>query len=214
MAKDNTQVTTLVQRLGSMIIAGDFRPGERLLEDTLTEEMGLGRTPLREALLVLQGQGMIDRRKGWYVPETRPAEVPNLFEARAVAEEALAVLATRRGGPDLAVQLEQLCDRMETYPDISRAELNALNQTFHEAIRDAAANPHIAEFWDRAQFRHWQLRLPIMFSQDQILMAHTEHRRIADAVSAGQADAAGAAARAHVEATARIVTEALETVRM
>ncbi|WP_353475283.1 GntR family transcriptional regulator [Salipiger sp. H15] len=209
MTKKTTQFSQSVHQLRSMILAGDFRPGARLLEEELMESLQMGRTPLREALLLLQGEGLIERRHGWYVAETAPDDLPKIYEARGMAEGALAALAARNATPALVQHLEELCAGMERWPEIGRAELNRLNGGFHAAVAEAADNPYILEFWQKAQFYHWQLRMPVMFSEDQIRTANAEHRAIFEAVRDGDAGRAGFAARAHVETTRGIVLDAL-----
>lgn len=209
MKKKTTQFNRSVHLLKSMIIASDFRPGDRLREEELMETLQLGRTPLREALLLLQGEGLIERRHGWYVSETSPKDLPKIYEARGMAEGALGALASRNATPGLLDRLEELCDEMDRWPGITRAELNRLNSEFHGTIAEAADNPYIHDFWQKAQFYHWQLRAPIMFSDDQIRAANREHREILAAMRSKDNTRAGFAARNHVESTRAIVLGAL-----
>lgn len=103
--------------------------------------------------------------------------------------------------------LERSIDAM--HPRLPRAELNRINTEFHNQIVTSAANVFLAEFHARTQFYYWMLRIPIMFSDDQIIATVDQHRAILDALRRHDADAADRAARQHVEATMRIVVPAL-----
>ena len=59
--------TDVRTRIRSMILASEFKPGQRLVEDDLCEMLGVGRTPVREGLLLLQGEGYLARGRGWVV---------------------------------------------------------------------------------------------------------------------------------------------------
>ncbi|SDI20547.1 GntR family transcriptional regulator [Alloyangia pacifica] len=210
MTQKTTKFRQSVRRLKSMIIGGDFRPGERLLEDRLEEILGLGRTPLREALLLLQGEGLVERNHGWYVAETDPSDLPRLFDARAISEGTLAALAARACPPERLRELEDLCTAMETWPEITRGELNKHNVRFHEVIAAAADNRFITEFWEKTLFQHWQLRLPVMFSAEQIVVMQAQHRAIFTAIAEADPERAEMAAREHVNTTRDIVLAALK----
>ncbi|WP_375688577.1 GntR family transcriptional regulator [Pseudooceanicola sp. LIPI14-2-Ac024] len=145
------------------------------------------------------------------MPETKPGDLPSLFNARCYAEGALAALAATRAKPEHIAGLDRVCTQMERWPEISRGELNKLNTAFHDAIRDIAANRYLAGFRDQVMFHHWQLRMPVMFTDAQIVVSHQEHRAILAGIKAGDPDAAERAARAHVNTTRAIVIEVLES---
>src|SRR5579885_3866350 len=69
--------------LRSKIITLELRPGTRLVEDEISANLKVGRTPVREALLRLQGEGLVSRDRGWIVQWTEPSSVPMVFERRA-----------------------------------------------------------------------------------------------------------------------------------
>lgn len=197
-------------KLRSMILASEFRPGQRLVEDELTALLGAGRTPVREALLLLQGEGFLSRERGWIVQNIDNSKIHAIFESRAAIEGATARLAARRITADQRKKLAAAIEAMEPGATLKRAELNRINNEFHGLIVRIADNPFLAQFHERTLFYYWMLRIPIMFAADQLAVTNAQHRRILEALVRKDGDAAERAAREHVEATMNIVEPALQ----
>lgn len=197
-------------KLRSMILASEFRPGQRLVEDELTALLGAGRTPVREALLLLQGEGFLSRERGWIVQNIDNSKIHAIFESRAAIEGATARLAARRITADQRKKLAAAIEAMEPGATLKRAELNRINNEFHGLIVRIADNPFLAQFHERTLFYYWMLRIPIMFAADQLAATNAQHRRILEALVRKDGDAAERAAREHVEATMNIVEPALQ----
>lgn len=196
-------------KIRSMILASEFKPGQRLVEDELSVVLGVGRTPVREALLLLQGEGFISRDRGWLVHDVDRSQIHSIFESRAAIEGATARLAARHITDETCERLAGMVQKMAPRPELARSVLNRVNTEFHGLIVESAENPFLAEFHARAQFQYWMLRIPIMFSNDQLVAMNEEHRVIVDALSRRHETDAEAAARGHVESTMRIVEPAL-----
>jgi DNA-binding GntR family transcriptional regulator len=197
-------------KLRSMILAAELKPGQRLVEDDLCEWLKVGRTPVREALLLLQGEGYLVRERGWVVLSVDRLKVHAIFEARAAIEGAAARLAARRVTPATIKRLKAMVDTMEPPITMTRLELNRINAKFHNLILETADNSVLEGFHERAQFYYWMLRVPIMFNDREVKAANDQHRRILEALADRDEDAADSAARAHVEATMRIIESAMQ----
>ncbi|HEV7260327.1 MAG TPA: GntR family transcriptional regulator [Bosea sp. (in: a-proteobacteria)] len=206
---ENAMSTDARTRLRSMILGGELLPGQRLVEDELCERLGAGRTPVREALLLMQGEGYLTRERGWVVRQVVRSQVGAIFESRAAAEGATARLAARRVTPEELARLSALIEQMQPAESLTRHELNRLNGLFHQAIVDAAANPLLAQFHERTQFQYWMLRVPVLFAEHEIRHSNEQHAAILAALAAGDEDTAERAAREHVETTRAIVEPAL-----
>lgn len=196
-------------RLRSMILGAELKPGQRLVEDDLCERLSVGRTPVREALLLLQGEGFLSRERGWVVETIDRSEVRAIFESRAAIEASTARLAARHAEQSELDALAQLIEAMEPGETLTRSELNSLNTQFHKLIVTASKNPLLAQFHERTQFHYWMLRVPILFSEVEIRETNLQHRRIFDALVARDEDGADRAARYHVESTMAIVEPAI-----
>src|SRR6187431_2890956 len=97
--------------LEEAILEGDLKPGERLRAEALAQRYGTSRTPVREALLQLEAQGLVEvePNRGAVVRPFDRADLLDLYEVRALLEPAAAARAARRIGPDDIGRLEQLC---------------------------------------------------------------------------------------------------------
>lgn len=197
-------------RIRSMILGAELKPGQRLVEDDLSERLAVGRTPVREALLLLQGEGFLSRERGWIVETTDRSQVRAIFESRAAIEGATARLAARYADPSELDALARLIEAMEPAETLTRAELNRLNTEFHQLIVSASKNLFLAQFHERTQFYYWMLRVPILFSEAEVRQTNLQHRGIFDAIVAGKESEAEDAARHHVEATMAIVEPAIQ----
>src|SRR3954466_14937071 len=92
------------------ILAGDFEPGERLAEERLSEELGVSRMPVREALRALAAEGIVTlgRRRGASVTTYSEQQIRELVEVRATLESLNAKLAARRHDPGQIRELEAI----------------------------------------------------------------------------------------------------------
>lgn len=196
-------------RLRSMILGAELKPGQRLVEDDLCERLSVGRTPVREALLLLQGEGLLSRERGWVVETVDRSQVRAIFESRAAIESATARLAARHAESAELEELARLTEAMEPAETLTRSELNTLNTEFHRLIVKASKNKLLEQFHERTQFHYWMLRVPILFSESEVRETNRQHRNILDALRDRNEDEAERAARHHVEATMAIVEPAL-----
>jgi DNA-binding GntR family transcriptional regulator len=197
------------QKLRSRIITLEIKPGARLVEDDICNLLQAGRTPVREALLRLEGEGLVSRDRGWVVHATDPAHFRSIFETRMAIEGYATRLAAERATPKDLARLEVLLAGMDRAEEIPRSEVNRLNQEFHKRIVAMSGNPIFIEMHERTQFRHWNLRLPVIFMKDQLAQSIEQHRAIFRALKGRNPEIAERVTREHIEATMTIVAEAL-----
>jgi DNA-binding GntR family transcriptional regulator len=202
--------TDVRTKLRSMILAAELKPGQRLVEEDLCEMLGVGRTPVREGLLLLQGEGFLARERGWVVQDVDRSKVHAIFESRAAIEGATARLAARHISRETCDELLALIEAMEPAGTLTRPELNRMNTEFHARIVESANNIFLAQFHERTQFYYWMLRVPILFAEHELIQMNIQHRRIVQALIDRDEDTADRTAREHVEATMAIVEPALQ----
>ncbi len=196
------------QRLRTRILTLDLKPGTRLVEDELVEQLNVGRTPVREALLRLQGEGLVSRARGWVVEATDPSNFRSIFEARIAIEGYAARLAADRLDDAGLASLAALLDALDA-PGLARSEVNRLNRRFHVEIVQASGNDLFVEMHERTQFQYWNLRLPVVFLKEQLAESTEQHKLILDALVRRDGKSAEEAARLHIQATMNIVAETL-----
>jgi DNA-binding GntR family transcriptional regulator len=197
--------------LRTRIISLEYKPGTRLVEDDISREISVGRTPVREALLRLEGEGLVTRqRRGWIIEATDPANARFIFEARISVESYATRMAAERGDKKSIRRLGDLVSRMDDLDSISRVELNRLDRNFHETIVAMSGNPLFVEMHERTQFHYWNLRLPVLFNKEQTVRSNDQHKSILAALKAKDGEKAERLAREHIETTFAIVRQALD----
>ena len=181
------------------ILAGDYAPGERLAEEGLSEELGISRMPVREALRALAAEGMVtlSPRRGASVTQYSDAQAQELIEVRATLEALNAKLAAKRHDPAQIAELRRILDdgsRITETTDLAR--IQAANARFHEALSALGDNSVL-----RTIVRSLRDRSAIIFAKQSRLRVRAnweEHAGIVRAVIAGDADLAALLASRHV----------------
>ena len=190
-------------RLYGAIRAGSFQPGDRLREVDVAERLSLSRTPVREALRKLEAEGVIEHRPrlGAVIRRLSHGEVVELYEMRLVLERTAAEMAAKHAAPAEVDVLEQLNTELSGAGSPEAAA--AINQDFHRPIYRAARNPFLLDA-ARALNNALMLLGPTTLATPERLKVVTgQHRDIIEAVRAGDAQAAGAAAAVHLETSLR-----------
>lgn len=197
------------QRLLDEIGTGKLVPGTRLRETDLADRLGLSRTPVREAIRLLEGDGLVVHlpRQGATVRSLGYAEVMELYEMRAVLEGTAARLAARAAS-DLElselVALNEALARTGTGPAASE-----LNRHFHMMLLDAAKNRYLTRSAQGLQKTLLILGPTTLATPDRAEAAVAEHRALLDALLSRDGPRAEAAMRAHIEAAHRIRLQGL-----
>ncbi len=206
------------ERLRALILAGEYGPEERLIEEQLAERLGVSRTPVRQALTLLEAEGLVELapNRGATVRSFTVADVWDIYDLRAVLEGHAARRAAGRIQGDevgrlreLAAQMEGLAGRFEDHEEEIRA-LVALNQEFHGAVVEASRNKRLFRLINRT------VEIPLMFKaffwytpHERVISNHY-HRQILHALEDGDADRAEIVMREHVYEGRDFVIAALE----
>jgi DNA-binding GntR family transcriptional regulator len=190
------------------ILAGEFPPGERLAEERLSEELGVSRMPVREALRVLASEGVvtIEPRRGASVTVYTAAQVQELIEVRATLEGLNAKLAAKRHDPKQIAELERiLADASKINERSDLALIQAANERFHKAVENVAANSVLMNI-----VRSLRDRTALIFAKQgraRVRQNWDEHAAIVRAVISGDAELAGLLASRHVYNAAQMPQE-------
>ena len=189
---------------------GRFRPGDRLREEEVGEQLALSRTPVREALRKLEAEGIIEHRPriGAIIRKLDHAEVVELYEMRIVLERTAAELAAKHGTDAEFDALDDLNAEIAEGRH-NPAQAAAINQTFHRGLYQAGRNRFLVEA-ARALNNSLLLLGPTTYTDDaRIDVVVGQHRSIVDALRDGDAETAGAAAEAHLQTSLRHRLKAL-----
>ena len=199
-------------RLRSLIVRGDLAPGVALQETQLSEELGISRTPLREALKLLAAEGLLELRsnRSAQIAPLRQNEIDEIFEVISAIEGIAAQLAASRITNQELKRLTQLQERMEVHHDSGKLEeYFKINQEIHGFIVACAKNGVLQSTHDTLLARAERARFFALSSRTRWDDSVREHRQILKALKARDPEAASRALTQHVLRTGRAVSEQL-----
>jgi DNA-binding GntR family transcriptional regulator len=208
----------VLERLRDLILTGEYGPDERLVEEQLAERLGVSRTPVRQALTMLEAEGLVEiaPNRGATVCSFSIADVWDIYDLRAVLEghaarRAAGRIVDRALGRlrELAGEMEGLAGRFEDHEEETRT-LVGLNQEFHGIIVEAGRNRRLQHLINRT------VEIPLMFkaffwyTPHQRVISNHYHRQILGALERGDEDRAETIMREHVYEGRDFVIRALE----
>jgi DNA-binding GntR family transcriptional regulator len=198
--RHRTLESMVCEQLRTWIVTGRLKPGSRLVESTLADEMGVSRGPVRNAIRQLVREGFVDLapRRGATVAEVSVRDALHCYEVRIALEGTAARLAAaRRTDADLASLDAVLAAGDQAVVGGRWDALAPLNNDFHTALATAADNAELV-----ALMQQYSLRIAWIFSlvaERRGVPAWAEHAGIIEAVRAGRAEVAESLARRHIE---------------
>jgi DNA-binding GntR family transcriptional regulator len=210
MATDRASLSKVVsEQIRGQILDGKLKPGERLVEDKLSAELGVSRVPVREALRGLSMEGLVrlEPNRGASVTQVTPALVAELVEVRTLLEALNARLAARRHDPRIVALLQDTLRRgNEATQSATSEELARLNAEFHERLAEASRNSVLSDI-----MRSLRERTSLAFSingRDRAREDWKEHAGILAAVIEGDEEIAALLAARHVKSAAAAFAQA------
>jgi DNA-binding GntR family transcriptional regulator len=183
------------------ILDGRLAPGQRLKEEELARELGISRTPVREALLVLQAEGLVEAapNRGAAVRVHTAEDLDDLYQLRALLEGYAARRAAVRMGEETVAALWASCERFEAVAlEGEVRELVQENLFFHGAILDAAGSARLARMVRKVIELPLVYRSYVWYSPEQRQLSVHYHRQIARALEARDAERAELLMKEHV----------------
>ncbi len=162
--RKNSLKEQVITAIRNAIIEGKFRPGEKIPEQELAEQLGVSRTPIREAIHILEQQGLvvIVPKSGTFVAEVDPEEVQDSLYTRIALEELALRQAIERLKPD---EWEDLCKKLSLILNGMKEAVNKRNTItateldieWHTTLIDAAQNRSLSRVWRATglQFLIW-----------------------------------------------------------
>jgi len=185
------------------LIMLDIQPGEPIDDDQLAKTLGVGRTPVREALKRLEGDRLVVSypRRGTFATGMDIADLAYISEIRLQLEPLAARRAAERAPRTTRAELDELAVRVEAV-DVARADRTQVMRwdlSVHRAIYRAANNPHLEDVlirYDNLATRIHCMFLERLSTLDMQVVA--EHVALLRAIAAGEADRAEDLAREHV----------------
>jgi DNA-binding GntR family transcriptional regulator len=209
-----SQAERVYAGLRERLLRGDLPVGRRLVEQRLAADFATSRTPVREALRRLEGDGHIVRDPGGGLSPSAPSvkSMRELYEVRVAIEELVARRASTSGDREQLDAIEAQWRALETGwqggrdvprgPDFVHADVG-----FHRALAAASGNDVAEVMLSDLNDRIRILRMHDFTTDDRIASTITEHLEILGCVLSRDPDAAAAFMRAHVQRSALVVRE-------
>jgi len=197
------------EQLRTRVLTRQEPAGAKLSLHVLAAELGVSRSPVHHALTRLVSEGLLTvrPRRGYYVAPVTAQAVAEGYDVRL----ALELLAAERAIGSVSIgQLDRFAELLEaTDAAISQEQWDAANAAFHEHQIDLAGNALLSRF-----YRELSVNLMMQVIRGGHVEGHehlvTEHRRIVEAISAGDLPAAERAIREHIETGRRIALDAID----
>jgi DNA-binding GntR family transcriptional regulator len=208
------RVSMQVERhLRNKIAQGSLPAGSRLIEEEIAAELNVSRTPVREALVLLQGKDMIRPVKsgGFEVRDFR-RELLDMLDVRIALETHAVRKIAKRANDGLLRELKSLCAAMEALPRKAVEDRAKLNRKFHELLIGAAGNPRLVRIVN--DYQEYFSAAQRLFDPKFIERTEREHREIVAALEAGDANKVARAVAEHIEGAGEFImshTEAVES---
>ncbi len=190
------------ETLREAIIASRLRPGERLMEVQIAEELGVSRTPVREAIRKLELEGFVVMvpRKGAYVAGISIKDITDVFEIRRALEGLSAELAAERMTEDELEELERLLVRtMETTERLDVASTVDMDTGFHQVIYEASRNEKLSSMLYHLREQIQRFRTQSLSRPGRLSRVVVEHRGIVDALQRRDPELARQLAEQHID---------------
>lgn len=184
-------LTALVaDQIRELIVSGHLALGEQLSEQSLADQLGVSRMPVREAFLHLQAERLVEVRpqRGSFVFDYDTTELRDICELRQILEIGALQVATRRDRAALVKVLRAKIELAE--PILARDPIDPLayqpmDTAFHNALVQATENRELIEAYGKISGRIRAIRHRLTRSPPQVLSSQAQHIRITEAVAAG-----------------------------
>jgi DNA-binding GntR family transcriptional regulator len=196
-------VSQVAGALRRKILDGDYGQGERLVEGRLSDQLGVSRIPVREALRLLAAEGLvsIEPRRGATVASVSDQLAQELVEVRCTLESLNARLAAERRSEAMVQRLRTLLEQGRDASAGNRIdELVAVNAQVHDLVAEGAANSVLGDMTKALRDRTALLFAPI--NRGRAHENWADHARILEAIVAGDAELAALLAARHVNTAA------------
>ena len=204
------------ETLRDAIRKGVLAPGERLMEIQLAEELGVSRTPVREAIrkLELEGYVIMMPRRGTYVANLSIRDVNEVFEIRTSLDSLASGLAAERITDEELEHLQRLLVSIGEY--IEEGDMDKIVETdmeFHDLLYQASRNSRLVGIIFNLREQLTRFRSPSMSYPGRLKATHEEHCRIVEAIAKGDVKEAQAASEYHMEQAEHTLLASMEELK-
>ncbi len=201
-----------------MIFSGELAGGTDHLESELADKLGMSRTPIREAALTLETQGLLELRprKGVRILPVSPSDMREIYEVLTELESLSAEQAASAGHDEAELQgLSNAIDEMDEAIDAENLEgWAAADDRFHAELVRLGGNSRVQTIFQMMSDQVRRARMTTLYIRPTPTKSNADHRAVYDAIKRGDAETARARHRAHRQDAKNILIELLERHRL
>lgn len=200
--KRTTLKMQVYEHLKEQIIIGNYKPGERLIEEKIAESLSVSRSPIREAIRLLEKDGLVTVQRSGGVQVINPTidDYKHLFEYRKEVEAASAYYAALRRTEGQLDRMQKLVDTMNAYDTKKFSTIHKAAREFHATIAEASGNPFIIYSLSRLHGINTFYRKAILdYGKYYIQQVVNEHEQIFLAIKKQDEAKAKLLMRQHIE---------------
>ena len=201
LLQSSSLANVVQQEIERAILAGEYAPGDKLIEATLATRMGVSRGPVREAFRMLEEAGLVrtEKNRGVFVRDIPIDEAVEIFDLRAAMDELVGRKLAKDITPAQLKEVKGLVDAMEKAVKTQDArDYHLLNLKFHDRLVEMAGNRKLTTIY-RKLIKELSLFRRLNLADSWLLpISAGEHRQILKAIASGDAEAAGHAMFQHV----------------
>lgn len=188
--------------LRQSILTGELKPGERLMEIHLADKLGVSRTPIREAIRMLELEGLVTMipRRGAEVAQITEKNLKEVLEVRAALDALAVELACERITQEELEQLKKACDHFEE--ETKRGNANRVAQAdvaLHDIILAASRNDKLVQMIGNFSQQMYRYRLEYVKDEENYEVLIREHRKIYEAIRDRDKERGAEAIRTHID---------------
>lgn len=179
------RILTIIERA---ILTGSIKPGERLIETELAKNLGISKSPVREALKRLEGEGIVKLipRKGYFVRDIDRKSIEEFFDVMFILEPTSALLSLKKKSETVYMEIDEILHNMDRCLRKKDYEsYRALNDQFHGLFYGLTDNEWIIKILGILRKQAYLLRSLSLYTKDRFLHSIEEHLAIADAYKKG-----------------------------
>lgn len=212
----NTAVA--VEQLRNLIFMGDLSAGTDHLESELAERLGMSRTPVREALLRLEAQGLLEvrPRKGVRITPVSAKDMTEIYDILTELESLAAANAAQRGlsENDLAELSQAIIDMDAALAADNREAWAAADDMFHHELVNLSDNARLAQIADMMSDQVRRARHVTLYIRPKPVKSNDDHKQVLEAIRSGDPDKARDIHRGHRIAAKEMLIALLERHRL
>lgn len=204
MIEYNNLDQPIYAKVKEMILNGELKPGEKIVQEKIAESLGVSRTPLMKALLALENDYLLESkpRRGMYVKTWNDKEIHDIYICREALEGMAARLLAQKRDPDHIKQLENCFRSYTNHSKIDSNKYTQADEWFHSLLIKLTGNAPMDKIYFFGNIYEKVVSRGLLRPPEETL---NEHFQIIEAIKNGEAELAEKYAREHIENSRKLL---------